>query len=493
VPAKLIQQHRLMPLALRDRTLTVGMVDPTNTASRMELQRVMSTSDVVVVAISQDDFNEAYVRLRIDPVRSGRGVRAPDVVAPDQLVFDLADQERDAKQPGPVGDEIVALASRVIAHAIERGASDVHVDHGMQGPRIRFRVQGQLYNWDQPLPASTGKSLVARLKVLAGLDVTERRLPQDGRLGVRVGRREVDIRISTIPTSRGEKVALRVFEAATMLRPLETIFHDPAILEAAHIAIQRPYGAIVVAGPTGSGKTTSLYAALGERIRTRPDTNVLTVEDPIEYRLSGVTQIQVNHAVDLSFAKVLRAMLRQDPDVIMVGEVRDDDTAQLALEAAMTGHLMLTSLHANNAVGVVQRFEHLGCGRPLIGQSLALVLVQRLARRLCPRCSTTEVPPPIVLANLAEYGLVEPNRKVAMPRAVGCAECNQTGYAGRVAVVEMLALDDALRAQIMAGAPATELERLATEARLLYSFRQSALHLMARQMITPAEALLTLV
>jgi type II secretory ATPase GspE/PulE/Tfp pilus assembly ATPase PilB-like protein len=185
-------------------------------------------------------------------------------------------------------------------------------------------------------------------------------------------------------------------------------------------------------------------------------------------------------------------MLRQDPDVIMVGEVRDDDTAQLALEAAMTGHLMLTSVHANNAVGVIQRFEHLGCARPLIGQSLALAVVQRLARRLCPRCTATEVPPPIVLANLAEHGLVEPGRRPALPRAVGCAECNQTGYAGRVAVVEMLALDDALRAQIMAGAPITELERLASDARLLYSFRQSALHLMARQLITPAEALLTL-
>lgn len=491
VPAKLIQQHRLMPLALRDRTLIVGMVDPTNTASRMELQRVLATSSVVVVAISQDDFNEAYVRLRIDPARA-RGAKGPDPVSPDALVFDQADQERDAKQASPVGDEIVALASRVIAHAIERGASDVHVDQAAHGPRVRFRVQGQLYTWDHAIPASASKSLVARLKVLAGLDVTERRLPQDGRLGVRVGRREVDIRISTIPTSRGEKVALRVFEAATMLRPLEAIFHDPAILEATHVAIQRPYGAIVVAGPTGSGKTTSLYAGLGERMRTRPDTNVLTVEDPIEYRLNGVTQIQVNHAVDLSFAKVLRAMLRQDPDAIMVGEVRDDDTAQLALEAAMTGHLMLTSLHANNAVGVVQRFENLGCGRPLIGQSLALVLVQRLARRLCPRCVTTEVPPPIVLANLAEYGLVEADRKPALPRAVGCAECNQTGYAGRVAVVEMLELDDALRAQIMAGASITELERIATEARLLYSFRQSALQLMARQMISPAEALLTL-
>jgi type II secretory ATPase GspE/PulE/Tfp pilus assembly ATPase PilB-like protein/CRP-like cAMP-binding protein len=427
VPGKLIQQHRLLPLALRDRTLTVGMVDPTNTASRLELQRVLSTSNVVVVAISQDDFNEAYVRLRIDPVRTARGNRGPDPVSPDALMFDQADQERDAKQPGPVGDEIVALASRVIAHAIERGASDVHVDHSAHGPRIRFRVQGQLYNWDQPLPGAAGKGLVARLKVLAGLDVTERRLPQDGRLGVRVGKREVDIRISTIPTSRGEKVALRVFEAATMLRPLEAIFHDTPILEAAHLVIQRPYGALVVAGPTGSGKTTSLYATLGERMRTRPDTNILTVEDPIEYRLTGVTQIQVNHVVDLSFAKVVRAMLRQDPDVIMVGEVRDDDTAQLALEAAMTGHLMITSLHANNAAGVIQRFEHLGCPRPLIGQSLALVLVQRLARRLCPRCATTEVPPPIVLANLAQHGLVDANRKPALPRAVGCAECNQTG------------------------------------------------------------------
>mgnify|MGYP000361349155 CR=1 FL=1 len=493
VPAKLIQQHRLLPLELRDRTLTVGMVDPTNAATRIELARVLSTTSVVVVAISQDDFNEAYVRLRIDPTRAGRGTRPPEhAVHPDHLVFDQTDQERDAKQPPPIGDEIVALANRMIAHAIERGASDVHVDHAVTGPRVRFRVQGQLAAWDQPVPANAGKALVARLKVLAGLDVTERRLPQDGRLGVRVGKREIDIRISTIPSSRGEKIALRVLEAAAMLRPLETIFHDPVVLEAVHLAIQRPYGAIAIAGPTGSGKTSSLYAALGERIRTRPDTNVLTVEDPIEYRLGGVTQVQVNHAVDLGFAQVLRAMLRQDPDVIMVGEVRDDLTAQLALEAAMTGHLLLTSLHANNAVGVIQRFEHLGCARPLIGQALALVLVQRLVRRLCPRCVTLEVPPPVVIANLIAHGLAERDREQALPRAVGCTDCGQTGYAGRVAVVEMMTIDDALRAQIMAGAPPTTLERVALEARTLYSFRRSALQLMARQMISPAEALLTI-
>jgi type IV pilus assembly protein PilB len=493
VPPKLIHQHRLLPLELRDRALTIGMVDPTNSVSRMELQRVMSTMTIVVAAISQDDFNEAYVRLRIDAMRAGRGRRTTEnAISPDQMVFDQADQEREAKQPGPLGDEIVALANRVIAHAIENAASDVHIDHNAAGPRIRFRVHGQLYSWDQSITPHHGKGLIARLKVLAGLDVTERRLPQDGRLGLRIGRREVDIRVSTVPSSRGEKVALRVFEAATMLRPLEQIFADHAILEAVQLAIQRPYGAIVVAGPTGSGKTSTLYAALGERLRTRPDTNVLTVEDPIEYRLSGVTQIQVNHAVELGFASVLRAILRQDPDVIMVGEVRDDDTAQLALEAAMTGHLMLTSLHANNAVGVVQRLENLGCPHPLIGQSLALVLVQRLARRLCQRCTTAEIPPPIVLANLAAHGLVDREQRISLPRAVGCAECNHTGYTGRVAVVEMLALDDALRAQITAGASVTELERHATEARTLHSFRRSALLLMSRQMISPAEALLLL-
>ncbi len=491
VPAKLIRQHRLLPLEVRDRTITVGMVDPTNTASRSELQRVLATSNVAIVAISQDDFNEAYVRLRIDSSANRGAKPTGEIVQPEQLVFDVADQEREAKQAGPIGDEVVGLANRLIAHAIERGASDVHVDHTVNGPRVRFRVQGQLYGWDYAIPATHGRSLVARLKVLAGLDVTERRLPQDGRLGVRIGRREVDLRISTIPTSRGEKVALRVFEGAAMLRPLETIFHDPAILDAVRGAIQRPYGAIVVAGPTGSGKTSTLYAALGERIRTRPDTNVLTVEDPIEYRLAGVTQVQVNHAVDLGFAKVLRAMLRQDPDVIMVGEVRDEDTARIALEAAMTGHLMLTSLHANNALGVVQRLEHLGCGRPLIGQSLAIALVQRLARRLCPRCTTSDVPPPIVLENLAAHGLAG-RPPVPMPRAVGCPDCGQTGYAGRVAVIEMLLLDDGLRAQIMAGVPLSEIERAASESGALIAFRASALHLMARQLISPAEALLTL-
>jgi type II secretory ATPase GspE/PulE/Tfp pilus assembly ATPase PilB-like protein len=492
VPAKVIQQHRLLPLQLTDRELTIGMVDPHNSAARSEVQRVLTSFDVVVVAISQDDFNESYVRFRIDSSRGARGQKVPDAVAPEALMFDIIDQEREAKAANAIGDEVVAMASRIIAHAIERGASDVHIELDAAGLRVRFRVQGQLHDWDNSVPSSFAKGLVARLKILAGLDITERRLPQDGRIGIKIGRREVDLRVSTLPSSRGEKIALRVFEAASTMRPLDSIFHDPKILTAMRAAINRPYGAIIVAGPTGSGKTSTLYTALGERKRTRADTNLLTVEDPIEYRLSGITQVQVNHAVDLTFAKVLRAMLRQDPDAVMVGEVRDSETAQLALEASMTGHLLFTSLHANNATGVIQRLENLGCSRPLIAQSLALVLVQRLVRRLCPRCATVEPPPPIMLENLAGHGLVDPAAAPPpLPKPVGCAECNHSGYSGRIAVVEMLQMGDPQRAQVMSGATLADLEHDAIASGALLPFRQSALFLMEKRMITPSEALLT--
>lgn len=491
IPAKVIQQHRLLPLSLADRSLTVGMVDPHNGSSRAELQRILGSVDVIVVAISQDDFNESYVRFRIDASRGGRGAKMLDQISPESLLFDIVDQEREAKSANVIGDEVVAMASRIIAHAIERGASDVHIELDTAGLRVRFRVQGQLLDWENTVPAGYAKGLVARLKILAGLDITERRLPQDGRIGIKLGRREVDLRVSTLPSSRGEKIALRLFEAASTMRPLDTIFYDPKILAALRSTINRPYGAIIVAGPTGSGKSSSLYAALGERKRTRSDTNLLTVEDPIEYRLSGVTQVQVSHAVDLTFAKVLRAMLRQDPDAVMVGEVRDSETAQLALEAAMTGHLLFTSLHANNAPGVLQRLENLGCSRPLIAQSVALVLVQRLVRKLCPRCAVVEPPPPIMLENLAALGLIDRAAPPPLPRSVGCSECNHTGYSGRIAVVEMLQMGEVQRAHVMAGGSLADLERESIENGALIPFRRSALFLMEKKLITPSEALLT--
>jgi type IV pilus assembly protein PilB len=342
------------------------------------------------------------------------------------------------------------------------------------------------------VPQSFAKGLAARFKVLSGLDITERRLPQDGRIGVKIGRREIDLRVSTLPASRGEKIVMRIFEASNMMRPLEHIFMEQNTLNSVRKTLNRPFGAIVVAGPTGSGKSSTLYAALNERRKTRPDTNIIMVEDPIEYRLQGVTQVQVNHQINLDFAKVLRAMLRQDPDVIMVGEVRDRETAELALEAAMTGHLLFTSLHANNAIGVVQRLENLGCNRTMISQSLALVLIQRLARRLCKRCSTTEVPPPALLESLAAKGLVDKAAPVPLPHAVGCPECNQTGFSGRIAVIESMNFSDEIRNELMAGTPLGEIEKLAEESGDLIPFRRYASFMMTRGLIGPSEALLTI-
>ncbi len=488
LPAKVMHQYRVLPLELRNRTLKLGMVDPYNQAAAADLKRTLTSVDVEIVAIGEADFNETFLRLRLDS--TGVQGRRVEAIAPDSLQFDVADQEREVAKVGVIGDEVVVLTNRIIATALERGTSDIHIESDATGVRVKFRTQGQLILWDQFIAASFAKGLAARIKVLAGLDITERRLPQDGRIGVRVGKRDVDLRVSTLPASRGEKIVIRVFEASTATRSLDSLILEPRALANLRSAINNPYGAVVVAGPTGSGKSSTLYAAIGERRRMRPDTNVVTVEDPIEYRLSGVTQVQVNHSIKLGFVEVLRAMLRQDPDLILIGEVRDDDTAQLALEAAMTGHLLFTSLHANNAIGVIQRLENLGCNRALIAQSLGLVIVQRLARKLC-KCATNEVPPPVLLESLVARRLVDRAAVVPLPRAVGCPECSQTGYSGRIAVLELLQPTDALRAQIMAGVSLSELEQLAADANALLPFRRYASYLMSRQLLTPSEALLT--
>src|SRR6267378_4591614 len=290
----------------------------------------------------------------------------------------------------------------------------------------------------QVVPIAIGledfNSSLVRLKLLAGLDITERRLPQDGRIGMSAGKRDIDLRVSTLPANRGEKIVMRILEAAGSTRALEQIFYDPAVLGATRKALNRPYGGIIIAGPTGSGKTSSLYALLNERKVTRPDTNIVMVEDPIEYRLPGVTQVQVNAGIGLGFAQVLRSVLRQDPDVIVVGEMRDDDTAQIALEAAMTGHLLLTSLHANNALATIQRLENLGTGRALIAQSIHLVLVQRLVRKLCSACRKLDEATPALLESLIARKIVDKGQQV-LPRAVGCDACGGSGYVGRAAVV----------------------------------------------------------
>ena len=492
LPTRLIKLHRLLPVRLFGSALTVAMVAPRNVAALAEVKRALPGVELEIVAISQDDFNQALVKLRLDDARPVRARPGAPSMNPDTLTFETAaDNDKDAARAP--GDDVIRLVNRMIVAALDREASDIHIEPTAGVPRVRFRVNGVMTDWAEPVPAGTSmKGLAARIKVLAGLDITERRLPQDGRIGVNAGKREVDLRVSTLPANRGEKIALRILEGAAATRQLDEIFLDPSMLGAVRRALDRPYGGILVAGPTGSGKTTTLYSLLHERRLTRPDSNIIMVEDPIEYRLQGVVQVQVNAGVGLQFAQVLRAMMRQDPDVIVVGETRDRDTAGLALEAAMTGHLLLTSLHANDALSTVQRLENLGCERALIAQALSLVLVQRLVRKLCTACRVVEPPPPALLDSLLARGLVDRSAAQGLARANGCDACNGTGYVGRAAVLECLQITDPVRTALAAGRPLEEVERLAFSANAFLPFPAYATFLLQQQIISAAEVLLTL-
>jgi type II secretory ATPase GspE/PulE/Tfp pilus assembly ATPase PilB-like protein/CRP-like cAMP-binding protein len=490
VPTKLIRGFRLLPVKLAGNVLTVAMVNPRDNAALAELRRTLQTMQIVPVAIGLEDFNSALVRLKLlddsGPKKSG-GPR----INPDSFQFETVAEQDRAADARAVGDDAIRLVNRIIAAGLEREASDIHIEPTAQGFRVRFRANGVLQDWSEPIPATTSlKGVTARIKVLAGLDITERRLPQDGRIGVTCGKREIDLRVSTLPANRGEKIALRILEAAGSTRALDQIFFEPSVLAAARKALNRPYGGIVIAGPTGSGKTSSLYALLNERKVTRPDTNIIMVEDPIEYRLAGVTQVQVNAAAGLGFPQVLRSMLRQDPDVIVVGEMRDEDTARIGLEAAMTGHLLLTSLHANHAIAAVQRLENLGTGRALIAQSIHLVLVQRLVRKLCSACRKLDPPAPALLESLVARRIVDKGQQT-LPRAVGCDACGGTGYVGRAAVVEALQINDAVREAIAAGRSLADVHHIASETRALAAFVDYARHLLQKQIISASEVLLS--
>jgi len=494
VPGKLIRAFRVLPVKLSGNVLTLAMVNPRDNAALAEIRRTLQTVDVVPVAVGVEDWSSALVRLKIsdEAGMSGGQKRLGPRINPDSFQFEtMAEQDRGA-DPRAVGDDVIRLVNRIIAAGIEREASDIHIEPTASEFRVRFRVNGVLQDWSEPIPKGTSlKGLTARIKVLAGLDITERRMPQDGRIGVTTGKREVDLRVSTLPANRGEKIALRILEAAGSTRQLEQIFFEPSVLSATRKALNRPYGGVIIGGPTGAGKTSSLYSLLNERKVTRPDTNIIMVEDPIEYRLPGVTQVQVNPAVGLGFAQVLRSMLRQDPDVIVVGEMRDQETAQLALEAAMTGHVLLTSLHANNVIAALQRLENLGCGRPLIAQSIHLVLVQRLVRKLCTACRRLDPPTPALLDSLVSRGIV-PKGEQVLPRAIGCDACAGSGYVGRAVVVEALQINDHVREAISAGKPLAEVEKIAEEGRALLPFKDYARALLQKQIISASEVLLTL-
>lgn len=356
---------------------------------------------------------------------------------------DLLDTDDDAP--------IIRLINAMLSEAIKLEASDIHIETYEKHLSIRFRIDGVLRNILQP-QRQLASLLVSRIKVMAKLDIAEKRIPQDGRIGLLLGGRAVDVRVSTMPSSYGERVVLRLLDKNTVRLALEQLGMSASIRSTLSSLIHKPHGIILVTGPTGSGKSTTLYAALSE-INSH-ERNILTVEDPVEYDLPGVGQTQVNPKVDMTFARGLRAILRQDPDVVMVGEIRDVETAQIAVQASLTGHLVLSTLHTNSAVGAITRLKDMGVEPFLLSTSLLAVLAQRLVRTLCPRC---KVPKPLHDADRVRYGF--PVGTYQLYHAVGCEHCNNTGYKGRTGIHELIVIDEAVRAAIHAEEGELALER----------------------------------
>jgi general secretion pathway protein E len=330
---------------------------------------------------------------------------------------------------------IIRMLNALLTQAVRDGASDIHIEPYERHSSVRFRVDGGLREVVQPNRALHA-ALISRLKIMAELDIAERRLPQDGRISLRIGTRAVDVRVSTLPSAHGERAVLRLLDKSEGRMSLEALGMQGEVLARFEQLIAQPHGIILVTGPTGSGKTTTLYAALS-RLDTQ-HSNIMTVEDPVEYELAGIGQTQVNARIDLTFAKALRAILRQDPDIIMIGEIRDFETAQIAIQASLTGHLVLATLHTNDAVSAVTRLTDMGVEPFLLSSSLLGVLAQRLVRKLCVTCKR----------EVAPAALANPTRPTMAYAPVGCAACGHTGYAGRNGVFELLVTDEAIRAQI---------------------------------------------
>ena len=475
VPARLAERHQLVPLSLEDGVLTIAMADPADVVALDDVRVVAGVRGVRRLSAPASDVDRARQR-------AYRADRQQDVIedaTPDQDEAEDEAGEESGAQP------VVRLVTSLIAEAVASRASDIHVEPNAEGVRVRLRVDGQLTE-SMELPRALGRQVTSRLKILAALDIAERRLPQDGRATAKVDGRSVDLRVSTMPTLYGETLVLRVLPQGSELVSLTELGLSQRTSTPLTDALQRPQGLVLVTGPTGSGKTTTLYAGLAEV--ADPTRNVLTLEDPVEVQLPGVNQTQIEPRIGLTFARGLRHVLRQDPDVVLVGEIRDRETAQLAVEASFTGHLVLATLHTNNAPSAVARLVDLGADPFLIASSLLLVLAQRLARRVCQSCAVAEQPPAEVLERLgAPPGGHAAAGQPGFQRGSGCRSCDGSGTMGRIALTELLAVSPDMRELVVERAAERHLKEQALRDGLV-SLREDAATRAWRGEITAGEA-----
>lgn len=455
VPIHFLKRYKMIPVATREQSY-IAMANPFNFQQADDLQRILSWEGISIYLTTQEEIykaiNVAYDQTsqdHADQVMQDMDVEDPEAIISEiEETADLLDDTSDAP--------VIKLVNLMLSQAVREGASDVHIEPYQDMVKIRKRVDGILYDMYTPPKHIQGK-LVSRIKIMAKLDIAEKRLPQDGRIEIRIADRNVDIRVSTLPTSFGERVVMRLLDKSNVLLSLTELGMSEKDLDLFMQLIKAPHGIILVTGPTGSGKTTTLYSALS--ILNKPDINIITVEDPVEYQIKGISQVQVNPKIDLTFANGLRTIVRQDPDVILVGEIRDLETAEIAIQAALTGHLVFSTLHTNDAASAVTRLIDMGVESFLVSSSVNAILAQRLVRKVCDKCKEPYHPGPELLA---QVGITQEELD-GRPfyRGRGCHECLHTGYLGRIGIFELMILNEELRNLILTSSDSNQIRNLA--------------------------------
>ncbi len=445
IPKDLGQTYKMVAVARLGRKLFVAMADPLNVLALDDLRRVRPTAQIIPLISTEkavtDFLNNVQTQVDggIDAILKDVDVSDIELAREKQDEINL-DQLVDSSEEGPV----IKLVNLMLVQAIKDRASDIHIEPFEKQLRLRYRVDGVLYDSTAP-PKGLQSAIASRIKIMSNLDIAERRLPQDGRFRIKLAGREVDLRVSVLPTVHGEKIVMRVLDKGTLSLNLDGLGLPPDNLVKFKNAIDAPHGMILMTGPTGSGKTSTLYAVLTQL--NTSDVNIVTVEDPVEYQMVGVNQVQVKPEIGLTFASGLRSILRQDPDIVMVGEIRDSETADIAVKAALTGHLVLSTLHTNDSPGAIARLVDMGIEPFLVSSSLLMVCAQRLLRKICPHCKEAFIVPQDVTSRLGLSN--EDISSSTYYRGRGCSRCKDTGFLGRMAILEVLSVTNALREQIL--------------------------------------------
>jgi general secretion pathway protein E len=454
VSARFIKEYHVIPIAEDEAEVTVAMADPADQFTAQALS--MATGRRVIAKLmAPSDFETVYERL-YGSGKSSMGQIIDNIATRDEEQ-ELGDVEqlKDLASEAPV----IRLVNLIISHALERRASDIHVEPFENRLIVRYRIDGVLHETESP-PRRLSAAVISRIKIMANLDIAERRLPQDGRIKLRIQGKEIDLRISTVPTMHGESVVMRILDKGGVALDFKSLGFDTDNLKIFLDVLMQPHGIILVTGPTGSGKTTTLYTALDQL--NNPDVKILTVEDPVEYQMPGINQIQVKPQINLTFANALRSIVRQDPDVIMIGEIRDLETAQIAVQSALTGHMVLSTIHTNDAASTVNRLLDMGVEDYLLTSTVNGILAQRLVRTLCTHCRTSYKALPEVVEQMGLKRYTKES-EITLYHPVGCEHCAGTGYHGRICIIEMLRMSDAIRSLIMRHATSGEIRSQAVK------------------------------